>query len=107
MKPRYFVRPAIEADLRQAAEWLERVSARERFSEEVFRVFDFLAQFPDAGTPVRTKQSRFRAFRFLPLGHPFQNFLVFYHQPTSRGPEMVRVIYGTQNWRHQLDKFLG
>ena len=105
MTPRYFVRPEIAEDFRLAAAWLERESARVRFGEEVFRVFDFLARFPEAGTRLRSKQKRFQAFRFLPLGRPFQSFLVFY-QPTPKGPEMVRVIYGTPNWQQQLEELL-
>ena len=58
----------------------------DRFVDELLRVFQNLADFPDLGTPRS----------YLPVGvlaFPHRNHLVFYRK-TVRGIEISRVLYG-------------
>ena len=68
------------------------------FLDAAFESFDRLAQFPEMGPPARFKHRALKGVRFFVVPPPFNRWLVFY-RGSEPGIEIVRVIYGTQNWR--------
>jgi toxin ParE1/3/4 len=64
--------------------------AAARFSAEVDRITQLLAQFPDMGTPCEDLGVGLRRF-------PVGKYVIFY-RPTDGGIEVARVIYGRRNF---------
>ncbi len=86
----YRVSDAAAADLAELADGMTQRGASlgnaDRFVDELLRVFQNLADFPDLGTPRS----------HLPVGVlalPHRNHLVFYRK-TVEGIEISRVLYG-------------
>ena len=57
----------------------------------------------ETGAAAKIKGSEFSNLRFLVLSPPFNRWIVFY-RVTSR-IEIVRVLYGVQNWRREPRRF--
>ena len=99
MKP-YKARPRADEDLVEGAKWIfaDNPQAARRFLDVVFETFDRLAEFPESGPLARLKNHRLVGVRFCVLPPPFNRWLIFY-QIVNSEVEILRVIYGTQNWR--------
>jgi plasmid stabilization system protein ParE len=96
----YRTRPKADQDLVAGARWIlaDNPDAARRFLDAAFEAFDRLAEFPESGPPARLKHRRLAGVRFCVMPPPFNRWLVFY-RGSEPGIEIVRVIYGTQNWR--------
>jgi len=96
----YRTLPRVEEDLIEGARWIQadNPQAARRFLDVTFATFDRLAEFPESGAFARFKNRRLAAVRFCVLPPPFNRWLIFY-QSSSDEVEIIRVIYGTQNWR--------
>jgi plasmid stabilization system protein ParE len=94
-----------EADLIAGREWIEldHPAAAQAMLETAREVFDKLAKFPEMGAAARLKGGEFSEVRFFVLSPPFNRWIVFY-RVTAR-VEIIRVLYGTQNWRQQPRRF--
>ena len=75
-----------------------------RFLEVAFDAFARLTQFPESGPLARFKNRKLAGIRFSVLPPPFNRWLIFY-QLRSGEIEIIRVIYGTQNWREAPGAF--
>jgi plasmid stabilization system protein ParE len=97
---RYSTRPKADDDLVQGARWigLDNPAAARKFLDVAFECFDRLSAFPMSGPLARFKHRRLRTVRFSVMPPPFNRWLIFYH-PRGSGIEILRVLYGTQNWR--------
>ena len=96
----YHTRPKADDDLVAGARWIlaDNPEAAQRFLNAAFAVFDRLVKFPESGPLARLKNRRLVGVRFSVMPPPFNRWLVFYR--LSEGEvEILRVIYGTQNWR--------
>ncbi len=102
----YRTTPKADNDLVEGARWIraDNPQAARRFLDAAFDAFDRLAKFPESGPLARFKNRKLAAVRFCVLPPPFNRWLVFYQ---LRGGEMevLRVVYGTQNWRGNPDAF--
>ena len=98
--------PQVDADLIDSREFIAADNPRAAiaFLDVAFDTFDAIAKFPQMGTTVRHKNPRIKPLRFVVLPHPFNRWLVFY-QPRPKGAAIVRVLYGTVNWRQEPDRF--
>jgi plasmid stabilization system protein ParE len=96
----------VDADLIAGRDFLAADSTRAAtaFLDVAFKTFDAIAAFPKAGTSVRLRHPQLKILRFVVLPHPFNRWLVFY-RPRPRGAVIVRVLYGTVNWRQEPDRF--
>ncbi len=102
----YSTRPKADEDLVEGARWIraDNPQAARRFLEAAFEAFDRLAEFPKSGPLARLKNHRLAGVRFSVLSPPFNRWLVFYR--INHGEvEILRVIYGTQNWRGNPKSF--
>jgi plasmid stabilization system protein ParE len=102
----YCTTPKADDDLVEGARWIraDNPQAARSFLDAAFDAFDRLAEFPESGPPARFKNRRLAAVRFSVLPPPFNRWLIFYH-PRGGEVEIIRVIYGTQNWRGKPDSF--
>jgi plasmid stabilization system protein ParE len=102
----YRTTPKADEDLVEGARWIraDNPTAASRFLKAAFDAFDRLSEFPESGQLARFKNRNLVRVRFSVLPPPFNRWLVFYQQ---RGGEIeiIRVIYGTQNWRGNPDSF--
>ena len=102
----YRTKPNADGDLVEGARWIraDNPQAARRFLDAAFDAFDRLAEFPESGPSAKFKNRKLAAVRFCVLPPPFNRWLIFYQQ---RGGEMeiIRVIYGTKNWRGKPDTF--
>ena len=96
----YHTRPKADDDLVQGARWIraDNSQAASRFLDGAFDAFQRLAEFPESGPLARFKNRRLAGVRFSVLPPPFNRWLIFYRIEKSE-VEILRVIYGTQNWR--------
>jgi plasmid stabilization system protein ParE len=103
---RYRAKPRVDDDLIEAARWIraDHPRAARRFLDVAFGTFERVAAFPESGPPARLKAKRLAGVRYCVMPPPFNRWLVFY-QPDETGIEIVRVLYGTQNWRANPDAF--
>ena len=99
---RYVAKPEVDEDLKRHADWIEldNPDAAFRFLDSVFRSFDFLARFPEAGPRARFKQERLKDVRFWVLPPPFNRWLVFYRVEGDL-VTIIRVLHSSQNWRDE------
>ena len=97
--------PAADADLIQGREWIEadNPDAAQEFLREARLCFDRLAQFPEMGASTKIKGRTFAGIRFIVLSPPFNRWIVFYR--IRKHVEIIRVIYGIQNWRQEPGRF--
>lgn len=98
--------PKADDDLVEGAQWIRADSpqAARRFLDAAFLSFDRLAEFPEFGPLARFKNRRLAGIRFTVLPPPFNRWLVFYRIQYGE-VEILRVVYGTQNWRGNPDSF--
>lgn len=97
--------PEADADLIAARQWIEsdNPEAAQRMLATARECFELLGQFPEAGPLARLKESEFEGMRFFVLSPPFNKWIVFYR--VGKIVEIVRVLYGTQDWRGDPDRF--
>ena len=74
------------------------IPAARRFLETVFETFERLGKFPESGPTGRLKHRQLADVRFCVVSPPFNRWLIFY-RIGEHGVEVLRVVYGTQNWR--------
>ena len=96
----YHTLPKADDDLIAGARWIraDNPQAARRFLDAAFDTFDRLADFPESGPLARFKSRRLAGIRFCVLPPPFNRWVIFY-RIENREVEIIRVIYGTQNWR--------
>lgn len=96
----YRTTPRADDDLIDSARWIfaDNPQAARRFLDEAFAAFDRVAAFPEFCPKARLKHRRLAKVRFCVMPPPFNRWLIFYHTVESE-VEVLRVIYGTQNWR--------
>ena len=96
----YRILPKADEDLIEGARWIraDNPQAARRFLDAGFAAFDRLAEFPESGPLARFKNRRLAGVRFCVLPPPFNRWLIFY-LIRNDGIEIIRVVYGTQNWR--------
>jgi plasmid stabilization system protein ParE len=102
----YRTRPRADEDLIEGARWIraENPQAARRFLDVAFETFGRLAQFPESGPLARFKKQRLTGVRFCVLPPPFNRWIIFYRIDQNE-IEIVRVLYGTQNWRGHPESF--
>lgn len=102
----YRTRPRADEDLVEGSRWIraDNPLAARRFLDAAFAAFDRLAEFPESGPSARFKSRKLTAVRFSVLPPPFNRWLIFYQLPGGE-VEILRVVYGTQNWRGNPDSF--
>ena len=102
----YRTTPKADDDLVAGANWIlaDNADAARKFLDEAFTAFDRLAEFPESGPLARLKHRRLARVRFSVMPPPFNRWLIFYRLPASE-VEILRVIYGTQNWRDNPASF--
>lgn len=98
--------PRADEDLINGARWIraDNPQAARRFLDAAFDAFDRLAEFPESGPLARFKNRKLAAVRFCVLPPPFNRWLIFY-QLVAGEVEILRVVYGMQNWRGNPDTF--
>jgi len=98
--------PRAEEDLIEGARWIraDNPQAARRFLDAAFDAFDRLAEFPESGPLARFKNRKLAAVRFWVMPPPFNRWLIFYQQRGGE-VEILRVVYGTQNWRGNPGSF--
>ncbi len=96
----YRTPPKADNDVVECARWIlaENPTVARRFLDATFEGFDRLAKFPKSGPMARLKHRRLAGIRFSVLPPPFNRWLIFYRE-SRKEIEILRVIYGTQNWR--------
>jgi plasmid stabilization system protein ParE len=97
--------PEADADLIRGREWIEadNPDAAQRFLITARECFDRLAQFPETGPLTRIAGREFEGMRFIVLSPPFNRWIVFYR--VREMVEIVRVLYGAQDWRGDPERF--
>jgi plasmid stabilization system protein ParE len=97
--------PEADADLIRGRKWIEadHPEAAQRFLATARECFDRLGQLPELGPLARLKGEEFKGLRFLVLDPPFNKWIVFYR--VRRIVEILRVLYGTQDWRGEPKRF--
>ena len=96
----YRTTPRADDDLIASAHWIlaENPQVARRFLDAAFATFDRIAAFPEFCPQARLKHRRLAKVRFCVMPPPFNRWLIFYHFLGAE-VEILRVIYGTQNWR--------
>lgn len=99
-------RPQVDEDLIAGRNFIqpENADAARAFLDAAFALFNRLAQFPEMGARARLKARRLSRLRYFVMPPPFNRWLVFY-EPRRSGVVIVRVIYGTINWRQSPELF--
>ena len=102
----YRARPRVDDDLIEGARWIraDNPGAARRFLDAAFETFERIATFPEFGPLARFKNKRLAAVRFCVMPPPFNRWLIFY-QMGKADVEILRVVYGTQNWRGNPSSF--
>ncbi len=97
--------PEADADLIRGREWIEKDNpeAAQRFLKTARECFDHLGNFPDLGMQAQFKDKKLQGVRFCVLAPPFNKWLAFYR--VTEIVEIIRVLYGTQNWREEPERF--
>ena len=102
----YRTTPKADEDLIEGARWIRAdnpVAAR-RFLDTAFKTFERLGRFPESGPLTKLKPRRLSRIRFCVMPPPFNRWLVFYRHYGGE-IEIIRVVYGTQNWRGDPHSF--
>lgn len=94
-----------EADLIAGREWIaaDNADAAQEFLQSAKDCFERLTQFPETGAAAKIKGREFSGLRFIVLSPPFNRWIVFYHGTSQI--EVIRVLYGAQNWRNAPRRF--
>ena len=102
----YRTTPKADEDLIEGARWIraDNPQAASRFLDVAFDAFDRLAEFPKSGPVANFKNRRLVNIRFWVLPPPFNRWLVFYRLRNDE-VEILRVVYGAQNWRGNPSSF--
>ena len=102
----WIARPQVDEDLIAGRDFIlpDNERAARAFLDAAFVLFDRLAQFPEMGAQARLKNRKLKHLRFFVMSPPFNRWLVFY-EPRADGVEIVRVIYGTMNWKQSPELF--
>jgi plasmid stabilization system protein ParE len=102
----YKTRPRADEDLIEGARWIcaDNPDAARRFLDLAFETFERLAEFPESGPLARLKNRRLTGVRFCVLPPPFNRWVIFYRIDQNE-IDILRVIYGTQNWRGNPGSF--
>ena len=102
----YRTTPKADDDLIEGARWIraDNPQAARRFLDAAFDAFERLAEFPESGPLAKFKNRKLANVRFSVLPPPFNRWLIFY-QVRAGEVEIIRVIYGTQNWRGKPSTF--
>lgn len=98
--------PETDEDLIAARDFISadnEAAARDSL-DAAFETFDRLARFPEIGPQTRLKHRALKGVRFFVLPPPFNRWLIFY-QPTTKGVDIKRVLYGNVNWRQEPERF--
>jgi len=97
--------PEADADLIRGREWIEadNPAAAQKLLATARECFERLAQFPEMGALTRIRGREFEGIRFLVLSPPFNKWIVFYR--VREMVEIVRVLYGKQDWRGEPERF--
>ena len=97
--------PEADADLIRGREWIEQdhPEAAQQFLQTAKECFDRIGQFPELQPLARLKGKEFAGIRFCVLDPPFNKWLTFYR--VTESVEIVRVLYGVQNWRQKPKRF--
>lgn len=99
-------RPQVDEDLIAGRDFIlpDNDRAARAFLDAAFALFNRLAQFPEMGARARLKPRRLKSLRYFVMPPPFNRWVVFY-EPRREGVEIVRVIYGTMNWKQSPELF--
>lgn len=102
----YRITARADDDLVTSARWIlaENPPAARRFLDAAFTSFERIAAFPEFCPRARLKHRRLTKVHFCVMPPPFNRWLIFYHLPGGE-MEVLRVIYGTQNWRGNSASF--
>lgn len=102
----YRTTPKADEDLIESARWIraDNLQAARHFLDAAFAAFERLAQYPESSPLARFKNRKLASVRFSVLPPPFNRWLVFY-QLRGGEVEIIRVVYGTQNWRGKPETF--
>ena len=102
----YRTTPKADEDLIEGARWIraDNLQAARRFLDAAFAAFERLAQYPESSPLARFKNRKLASVRFSVLPPPFNRWLIFY-QLRGGEVEIIRVIYGTLNWRGKPETF--
>jgi plasmid stabilization system protein ParE len=102
----YRTLPKADEDLVEGARWIRagNPQAARRFLDAAFETFNRLAAFPESAPLARFKNRRLAGVRFCVMPPPFNRWLIFYRIARNE-IEIIRVIYGTQNWRGNPESF--
>jgi toxin ParE1/3/4 len=102
----YKTRPRADEDLIEGAKWIcaDNPPAARRFLDLAFETFGRLAEFPESAPLARLKSRRLVGARFCVFPPPFNRWMIFYRINQSE-IEILRIIYGTQNWRGHPKSF--
>jgi len=86
-------------------QWIEQDNpeAAQQFLQAARDCFDRLGQFPELGILARLRGKEFEGIRFSVLSPPFNKRLAFYR--ITKIVEIIRVLYGAQNWRETPKRF--
>jgi len=98
--------PETDEDLIAGRDFIasDNEQAARGFLDAAFAAFDRLAEFPESGPLARFRNRRLAGVRFCVLPPPFNRWLIFYRVDNG-GVEIIRVVYGTQNWRGNPTSF--
>ena len=97
--------PEADADLIRGREWIEKDNpeAAQQFLRTASECFERLGQFPESEMLAQLKGKELEDVRFCVLSPPFNKWLAFYR--VTETIEIIRVLYGTQNWRETPKRF--
>jgi toxin ParE1/3/4 len=103
IEPHARIRPLATRDLEEIVRYLDSQSttAGDRFLEEFHRASKLLAEMPGLG-PLRGTEGRLKGLRSWPL-KKFGSYLLFYI-PVDVGIEVVRIMHGSRDLDHELNK---
>jgi plasmid stabilization system protein ParE len=102
----YRTTPKADEDLIEGARWIraDNPQAARRFLDAAFEAFGRLVEFPESGPVASFRSRRLTNIRFWVLPPPFNCWLVFYRSCGDE-VEILRVLFGTQNWRGKPTSF--
>jgi toxin ParE1/3/4 len=104
MGPNFTLQPEADRDLLDQTVYYYRKGSPEtadRWVEQVYASFRFLAQHPEIGAPwTKGRGPRLAGMRTWPVDG-FNQFIIFY-RPVEDGIEVLRVLRGTRDLERQL-----
>jgi len=97
MANRASIRPRARIDVLDVVQYIEHenLSAADRFLDASEETFQFLAEFPQAGSRFLTKHRNLVGLRVFRI-RGFSNYLAFYLD-REYGVEIVRVLHGARD----------